>query len=377
MTTLNCKSSSPESVEKIKSSIASLLKLESKQDPKLKASDVWEDVKKYFLFLFDLSYDQLKFLRLHTSLFSGVPWFNYIHSPNRILNTSEIEKCHPIKSYISLISSLPKKYWLSEPILCDDIENVGLPYKNRIISDDVVRFQRCITNCYNFGIFETLNANEKKPIILEIGGGYGHLAHQFNLRFNKNCTYIIVDLPSSLLWSSLYLHMHNPDAEIYIHCPDDTVDDYTNALKTSNFLFIPNTKLELIDLIPKIDFAVNLLSFQEMTNEQINSYCSLLSRKLDGFLYSENFPKHWINKELDTFVENILQEYFDLTPKPEQYLKIIPNPSNPSNPKDLWTLFSYFCKPHNYKGNISHMHNVLITQIGEYYLKGSDSNFKC
>jgi|AGTN01.1.fsa_nt_gi hypothetical protein len=66
--------------------------------------------------------------------------------------------------------------------------------------------------------------------------------------------------------------------------------------------------------IQAINILINMLSFQEMSERQIRAYGRLGGDKLDGCLYTENFKRHWINKELDRDVAAVLNDYFLLYP---------------------------------------------------------------
>jgi len=321
----------------IRDSVESLLNEEREVPPDSPffLSELWRDANNYLDYIRDLSDDHLRQIRLHTSLITGVPWFNYAHNPVRFLSEEEISETPLISSYRALVSEIPEQYWSSEPIADNAIKNVGLEWKDKIISDDIVRFQRTITNLYNLGIFRDLEEIEK-PIIFEIGSGYGGLAHAIYNILGKGC-YIVLDQPSMLFWSGVYISLHNPGARLsFVTGKQAQQADWEKLTDENDFLFVPNYALDDLSDIGGIDFAINLLSFQEMKDQQIIAYAEFLQRKLRGILFSENFARHPINKELTKDISDILEQYLLLTPNPAIYKQ---QPWYSA----LWRLFIYIC----------------------------------
>jgi len=138
--------------------------------------------------------------------------------------------------------------------------------------------------------------------ILEIGAGYGNLAHKIKIIFKKS-KYIIIDLPEVLLIQHYYLSKNNPSYKI------------VNLLDTNNV----NTNVDKIDcdilLVPfhlyknyqfNFDVVINNRSFGEMPKETLTDYIDWIQKNisLNGILYTVN--RYVFTKSLD---KNKIRDY--------------------------------------------------------------------
>ena len=104
-------------------------------------------------------------------------------------------------------------------ILNEPADGIGFSYENgRFVNIDVLRYQRVVNPLYRRGILSDLSSPEpqQRNSILEIGGGYGGIAHHLS-NILGNVVYVIVDLPETLLFSAAYLSLHNPDKRVYVY----------------------------------------------------------------------------------------------------------------------------------------------------------------
>ncbi|HCV34531.1 MAG TPA: hypothetical protein DGF10_07665 [Acidimicrobiaceae bacterium] len=142
---------------------------------------------------------------------------------------------------------------------------------------------------YREGLFD--NAAPASKTVLEIGGGYGGLAHQVAHCLGDSLDrYVIVDLPEVLLFSASYLSIHNGPENVFLYDPTNpssTVDQLQTG--PARFTLVPNFRLDLVGGFP-IDLALNIASFQEMTAVQVDNYLSTISSNLEGALVSFNRP---------------------------------------------------------------------------------------
>lgn len=301
-------------------------------------SALWKNTNFFFNFLKHLPDSELESIRIHTSVITGSSILDFVHHPKRL--ASDYDKQHTFwaaSQYEASTKNIPTKYHLSEPAPNWISEQISLPYKKHLISNDLVRYQRFIANLYNLGISNYIDKKIGKTIILEIGSGYGALAHQIKKIFNDT-VYILVDLPELLFWAGVFIIVNNPKSKIFIYDPRKHKKKLNlNELKKYDFLLVPNYKLsELIGDIP-IDLAINLLSFQEMTIKQINYYCKYISSNLIGFFGSDNMDRHPINCELNFNIDTILRKYFKLIPSEVDFIKI-----KSQNENQLWQVYSFF-----------------------------------
>lgn len=182
--------------------------------------------------------------------------------------------------YSNLIVMYPQLGTLTPP---RSFGESGMIVGNSLVNHDTYVYLERIALLVKYGVIEKLN-QKKRPVILEIGCGYGALAY-FIKKLVPQCTYICVDLPESLLFAGIYLTRY---FENYL-----LVEGETKNLDINNreFVFLPNYMFhKLVELDVSIDLAINTLSMSEMTAEQIGSYCHGLSAMLagEGVFFEQN-----------------------------------------------------------------------------------------
>ena len=287
-------------------------------------SKFWQETSQYLSFLLDMPPHLLLDVRLHTGFLTGQPWYTHIHNPYSLFTEDSDKETIPlIAGYKHLTQEIPECYWASEPSQRPTHEKLGVWYRGRQVTDDVLRYQYCITNLYNLGFFRDIHdAKENKATIVEIGGGYGGLAHQILRTHPGRFKYVILDLPEILFWAYTFLTVNNPDLIVHF-CEDEQSECFFDPLNeeyaTADIILMPNYLLPNLKVFPQHSLQLNLLSFQEMSNEQIGGYCTALSGCLNGLLYSDNFRRHWMNRELITTVGRALTDYYYLFPTDEDY----------------------------------------------------------
>ena len=145
---------------------------------------------------------------------------------------------------------------------------------------------------------------EEKKIVLEIGGGWGGFACQFKQNFPK-VTYIIIDLPETLLFSAYYISVLFKNCKIYVDGENKKIskDDVANY----DFLFL--TFENAIKIITKVDITLNMISFQEMTSDQVDSYLKWLKKIDCKKIYSFNRKKSKYNNQINDVIKQIENYY--------------------------------------------------------------------
>lgn len=134
--------------------------------------------------------------------------------------------------------------------------------------------------------------------ILEIGAGLGNFA-SILMDMNNVNQYVIVDLPEMIQNSSISIHALYPDLPLYFIYPGSEIKHDPN--KKAVYFCVP----EMLDKINSntFDSAINIDSFQEMNEGQVNTYLEFVQRvvKHDGiftnlnrrkFLEVENFDNN-------------------------------------------------------------------------------------
>jgi putative sugar O-methyltransferase len=175
---------------------------------------------------------------------------------------------------------------------------------------DTLKFYESLIALSKAGLLASFRApHGERKVVLEIGAGWGGFAYQFKTLCPR-VTYIIVDLPQSLLFSVVYLKTLFPSAAalVYGDKPGSTLLDGYQAY---DFIFLPHDFMDRVQLA-RLDLAINMVSFQEMTSDQVERYAHKVHELRCPSLYSLNRDRSPHNAQLTT-VSQILGRYFELS----------------------------------------------------------------
>jgi hypothetical protein len=131
-----------------------------------------------------------------------------------------------------------------------------------------------------------------------------------------------LDLPPTMIFSGTYLTTLFPNAKALFY-GERNFDKKIKNLKDYDFVFVPHYYWPKLQQQHQLDLAINMVSFQEMTTEQVTGYAKGVS-ECRAPLYSLNRDRSKNNDEL-TAVSEILGAHFDLTPidvLPLQYFEL-------------------------------------------------------
>jgi hypothetical protein len=166
---------------------------------------------------------------------------------------------------------------------------------------DTVKFYESLIAMRISDVIDPLRS-EADPIILEIGGGWGGMAYQIKTLI-PHATYIIVDLPELFLLSATYLSTVFPGSVLSFFGHDSSWSD-------ADFVFVSESDFRQFKPT-HLSLAINMVSFQEMTTEQVTQYMSGLVKMGVQVVYSLNRPRSIYNTQL-TSSHQILREHFDV-----------------------------------------------------------------
>lgn len=309
----------------------------------LDVSPVWRNFTNLLDYVLDLSPRNLRSIRIHTEIFTGEHVIDVLINIARHSNPEDYAEAI---GYLAAIEELPEKFHIGEPPLAHwESGNMkgayGCPYKDRIINLELARYQMYIENFYSAGMFEFIeNALAGyRTAVLEIGSGYGALGHHLLNITGKKICYIMVDLPLMLIYAGAYIATHHPDAKIFIYDPenpahrrlDDSIFEYDAVL-------IPNHRLQVLDKLSRIDFAINNISMAEMTMEQVQSYIDFIKPRLTQFFFFQNY--WWANKEYKKPIQQFVGEQFLHAPSLDIYDNFIGNLMG--DPKEFYRYQTFF-----------------------------------
>ena len=183
-------------------------------------------------------------------------------------------------------------------------------YRGQRIGYRIMRYAYYLSQIKNY---TDLN-DEKKNLILDIGGGYGGLSRVLK-HYYTNSTLVIIELPELCLLGSYYLKKCFPNSKVGL------TEDFKNEESIS---FEDLVKYDFVILTPNFmnkfksnifDLTINTTSLGEMTENMQNYYMHNLEICTKKYFYSVNRP----NKRVEKYNSN---GFYDLKFKSRWMSKI-------------------------------------------------------
>ena len=264
------------------------------------ASSYWSQELAGFLYMLDASPLIISKLRHHAYHLTGIRNYDYReHHTHRIA---------PFKEKIAMLKALDKNNLIMGE--ATDLGGFGYKVDGKLFNIDTLKFYEGMIAMDKAGVLEQFRNSKDRKIVLEIGAGWGGLPYQFKKIF-PNTTYVIVDFPSTLLFSATYLKTLFPEAKCLILDGRRESAKIQNA-KNYDFIFVPHYSWDDLEFTHP-NLLINMASFQEMTTEQVENYV----KKARGWgvpnVYSLNRDRSLHNSELST-VSSILAKYYKVEP---------------------------------------------------------------
>jgi hypothetical protein len=180
----------------------------------------------------------------------------------------------------------------------------GYTIDGALYNGDTIRFYDALLALDRAHGLAQFKQSDERKIVAEIGAGWGGFAYQFKTLFPQT-TYIVVDLPSTILFSGTYLKTVFPDAHMLF------LTGETGSIahpEQYDFIFVPHyawTSLEF----RRPDLVVNLASFQEMKTAQMDQYIEKAKDWGIPLMYSVNHERNFGNFELRAVSEVLGRHY--------------------------------------------------------------------
>ena len=198
------------------------------------------------------------------------------------------------KNFDAVICELEAEFsartgWSLEDIEINDICGIyGKPGKDGIVPPAFYRL--------GYNLHQLANLASAPTTILEIGAGFGGLAHLCRKKF-ENLKYVIVDIPSSLAVSSYFLDTLGYKVCLYGEYSnlDASIEDYDCVLLPPKEIL--NVKDRSMDLV------VNVNSLTEMPTAIRAFYLEQIARVCKLFFYADNADSHLIDTQCMTILK--------------------------------------------------------------------------
>ncbi len=169
------------------------------------------------------------------------------------------------------------------PIRVLDNPKVGNPYG--VLIDDSIINANNFCNHYRSTHLNGLICDINRPIVAELGGGFGGLAYYLS-KGSANFTYINFDLPENLMVSSYYLKSIFSDKKIKTYDGSNLKLD-REELEKYDLVLLPHFCLPLLQDL-SVDLFVNTISLAEMDFINIKTYSIEIVRVTKKYFYHEN-----------------------------------------------------------------------------------------
>jgi hypothetical protein len=255
-------------------------------------SAYWREELANFEYMLDASPLIVEKLRHHTYHVTGLRVYDY--------RTGKSGPRQSLARKLSALLDIGDRHLLVPE--ARSLGGFGFEIEGELYNLDTLKFFEALLALRRAEVLPRLGGTER-PGVVEIGGGWGGFAYQVKKLF-PNVRYTIVDFPELFLFSAVYLMALFPDARVaFAPGPDDA-----KAVEDADFVFVPHTRYRSAPL-GTVDLAINMVSFQEMTSEQVAAYVDWAHELGTPYLYSLNRDRSLYNDEL-TSVRELIAERF-------------------------------------------------------------------
>ena len=260
-------------------------------------SAYWRDELAGFEYLLDASPLLVASLRHHTFHVTGVRPQDYGpgHEAAREAARAKLRALLKLGSADYLVGEHPA------------LGGFGHELDGRLFNVDTLKFFEVLVALDRGAVLGELRAPGPRRVVWEIGAGWGGFAYQLKT-VCPDVTYVIADLPELFLLSGTYLQTVFPEATIRFWQGEDAGALFA-GWEDADFVLVPHFALEALRP-PRLDLALNMVSFQEMTTEQVAGYVEHAWELGAPYLYSLNRDRSVYNTELTSVRELIGRRFW-------------------------------------------------------------------
>lgn len=275
-------------------------------------SAYWLEELETLDFMLDASPLMIRKLRHHTYPVTGIRAYDYRTNKSQA-RTRFAEKLAALKELGG------EDLLVGEPGL---LGGFGHEIDGGLYNADTLKYYEALIALETGAVLGAFREPATRRLVCEVGSGWGGFPHAFKTLF-PNVTYVLVDLPELFLFSGTYLLTAFPDAEILFFDPESP--PLEEQWLAADFVLIANFDFEAFTP-PQLDLMVNMVSFQEMTDAQIEDYVAKTHALGCPFIYSLNRERSLYNAELES-VDDVLDRYYwinEVRVLPVNYMKMLP-----------------------------------------------------
>jgi hypothetical protein len=260
------------------------------------SSAYWEEELAGFEYLLDASPLLIERLRHHTFHVTGLKTYDY-RSGKDEMRARAAEKLRMLCAAGDPSLLVPE---------APDLGGFGFDLDGALYNVDTLKFFEVMIALDLGAVLPKLREPGARRAVWEIGAGWGGFARVWKM-IVPDTTYFIVDLPELFLFSGTYLQTVFPDASIR-YWQGESAEELMRDWEQVDFVMVPAGALESFRP-PRLDLAINMVSFQEMTSDQVRGYVEHAHALGAPFLYSLNRDRSLYNTELTSTREIIEERY--------------------------------------------------------------------
>ena len=290
-------SQSYRNYERVRQHVLRMKDLDAERAGTLAApSAYWREELLNFEYVLDASPLVIDKLRQHTFHITGLRLYDYRSNKDtaRQLMAEKLKALTKLGGAELLVPEAP------------DMGGFGFDINGALYNVDTLKFYEVLIALQQGAVLQELQGVQERRLVWEIGPGWGGFPYQLK-KLCPNVTYVLMDFPELFLFSASYLMTMFPEARCAFY-DGGSLDGLLQGWEELDFVFVSNTFLD--DFKPaRLDLAINMVSFQEMTSQQVEAYVSRAHELGAPYLYSLNRDKSPYNNEL-TSVSEIIGRHF-------------------------------------------------------------------
>jgi hypothetical protein len=276
-----------------------------------RASGYWREELENLEYMLDASPLIVEKLRHHTLHVTGIKAYEYRTQPDPTRRNLLAEKLAALREVDPAGLFVPESPALG---------GFGFTIDGALVNVDTLKFYEALIALERGEVLGRFR-DGARHVVVEPGPGWGGFAYQFRTLFPNTC-YVLVDLPELFLFSATYLATLFPEARVAFW--DDASPLAPDEIAAHDFVFVPYTSFPSIEF-DRVDLALNMVSFQEMTTAQVEGYVRRLDELGCAFLYSLNRDRSGYNTELTSVREIMATRYGlnEIPVLPVPYTKLV------------------------------------------------------
>ena len=259
-------------------------------------SDYWSAELSRLDYMLDASPLVIAQLRHHTHNLTGL-------LPQHYRSSLDSQRQQFAEKLVELRALDHADLWLPEAPL---LGGFGFDIDGELVNIDTLKFYEVLIALQSGAVLAEFRDSAERRLVWEIGAGWGGFAYQFKT-LCPNVTYVITDFPELFLFSATYLLAAFPEARVRFYGevpPDEMFADWQGL----DFVFLPDTFHAAVRP-ERVDLTINMVSFQEMTTQQVQAYVRRAHELDCPYLYSLNRDRSHHNRELSN-VRSIIGECY-------------------------------------------------------------------